>query len=191
MRRRIRRALDLLPGLLLLAAYGCGGGSSNFQTSPPPPPPPPQPDFSIGFSINSVNLQQGSTSSPVNLSVTSLNGFTGSVQVTLTGLMNGVISNPVSPFNIAAGSSTPVLFSAATTLPQETLRSLQRASVELFRTRLISLSRFKTELLRAYHAPPMQERIPYQRSTIPPVSLTTGTSPTILATSSSSWPTER
>jgi hypothetical protein len=111
---RRRRALDLLPGFLLLVSYGCGGGSSSFQTAPPPPPPPPQPDFSIGFSIDSVNLQPGSTSPAVNLSVTSLNGFTGSVQVTLTGLPTGVISNPASPFSIASGSSTPVLFSAAT-----------------------------------------------------------------------------
>jgi hypothetical protein len=47
------------------------------------------------------------------LSVNPLNGFTGTIQVTLTGLPAGVISSPVSPFSIAAGSSTPVLFSAA------------------------------------------------------------------------------
>src|SRR5271168_3667248 len=113
MRWRKRRAFYLLPSFLLLVSVGCGGGSSSFQTSPPPPPPPPQPDFSISFSMNSVNLQQGATSPAVNLSVTSLNGFTGSVQVTLTGLPLGVISNPVSPFSIAAGSSAPILFSAA------------------------------------------------------------------------------
>jgi hypothetical protein len=48
------------------------------------------------------------------LSINPLNGFTGSVQVTLTGLPAGVISNPVSPFSVSAGSSAPVLFSAAT-----------------------------------------------------------------------------
>jgi hypothetical protein len=111
---RRRRALDLLRGFLLLVSFGCGGGSSSLQTTPSPPPPPPQPDFSIGFSVNSINLQQGSTSPAVNLSVTSLNGFTGSVQVTLTGLPADVISNPVSPFSVAVGSSTPVLFPAAT-----------------------------------------------------------------------------
>jgi hypothetical protein len=47
------------------------------------------------------------------LAINPLNGFTGSVQVTLTGLPAGVISNPLSPFSIAAGSSTRVLFSAA------------------------------------------------------------------------------
>jgi hypothetical protein len=101
---------DAALALLLLTLYGCGGGSSSIQ---PPPPPPPQPDFSIGFSQNSVNLEQGATSSPVSLSVDPLNGFTGSVQVTLTGLPAGVVSNPASPFSVAAGSNTPILFSAA------------------------------------------------------------------------------
>jgi hypothetical protein len=110
MARPGRCAPDFSLALLLLAALGCGGGSSNFQ---PPPPPPPQPDFSIGFSTNSLNLQQGATSPAVMLSVNPLNGFTGTIQVTLTGLPAGVISSPVSPFSIAAGSSTPVLFSAA------------------------------------------------------------------------------
>jgi IPT/TIG domain len=61
-----------------------------------------------------VNLLQGATSSAVTLSVTSVNGFTGSVQITLTGLPVGVISNPLSPFSVAAGSSTLVFFFAAT-----------------------------------------------------------------------------
>jgi hypothetical protein len=97
-------------GLLLLAQSGCGGGSSSIQ---PPPPPPPQRDFSLGFSSNSVSVQQGETSPAVSLSVNPLNGFTGTVQVTLTGLPAGVVSNPPSPFSIAAGSSAPILFSAA------------------------------------------------------------------------------
>src|SRR5580658_10873330 len=105
------RAPALFITLLWLAFAGCGGGSSSIQ--PPPPPPPPQPDFSIGFSQNSVNLEQGATSSPVSLSVDPLNGFTGSVQVTFTGLPAGVISSPASPFSVAAGSNTPIFFSAA------------------------------------------------------------------------------
>ncbi len=111
MARPRRCAPDLLFGFFLLASSGCGGGSSSVQTLPPPPPA--QPDFSIGFSTNSLNLQQGATSSAVKLSVSPLNGFTGSVQVTLTGMPAGVISNPASPFTVAGSSSTPVLFSAA------------------------------------------------------------------------------
>jgi len=112
---RLRRgAPHLLLGLFLLASIGCGGGSSTIQQSPPPPPPPsPSPDFSIAFSANSVAVQQAGTSPPAILSIAPLNSFTGTVQVTLTGLPSGVIASPASPFSIAAGSSTPVLFSAA------------------------------------------------------------------------------
>ncbi|MGB6683695.1 MAG: IPT/TIG domain-containing protein [Candidatus Acidiferrum sp.] len=105
-----RCAPALLLGFFLLGSTGCGGGSSSIQQ---PPPPPPQPDFSIGFSQNSVNLQQDATSSAIDLSVNPLNGFTGSVQIALSSLPAGVVANPPSPFSIPAGSSTPVLFSAA------------------------------------------------------------------------------
>jgi hypothetical protein len=97
-------------GILLLASIGCGGGSSAVQN----PPPPPSPDFSIAFSQDSLNLQQGATSPAITLSVSPLNGFTGTVQVTLSGLPAGVISNPPSPFSVSASSNTPVLFSATT-----------------------------------------------------------------------------
>jgi hypothetical protein len=113
MARLRRSAPNLLVILLLLVSFGCGGGSSSVQTTSPPPPPPPQPDFSLAFSSNSVSLQQGATSPALTLSVNPLNGFTGSVQVALTGLPSGVISNPISPFSISAGSNTAVLFSAA------------------------------------------------------------------------------
>src|SRR5208282_5873344 len=95
-------------GLLLLVSIGCGGGSSAVEA----PPPPASPDFSIAFSQNSLNLQQGTTSPAVSLSVSPLNGFTGTVQVTLSGLPAGVISNPPSPFSVPASSNTPILFSA-------------------------------------------------------------------------------
>jgi hypothetical protein len=106
-----RCAPDLFVSLFLLAFIGCGGGSAGIQTAIPPPPP--RPDFSRAFSSNSVSLQQGGTSPAITLSINPLNGFTGSVQVTLTGLPAGVISSPISPFSVSAGSNTPVLFSAA------------------------------------------------------------------------------
>ena len=113
MARLSRCAPDLFVSLFLLAFIGCGGGSASIQTAIPPPPPPPQPDFSLAFSSNSVSLQQGGTSPAITLSINPLNGFTGSVQVTLAGLPAGVISSPISPFSVSAGSNTPVLFSAA------------------------------------------------------------------------------
>jgi hypothetical protein len=60
-----------------------------------------------------VTVAQGATSSAVTVSVNPENGFTGTVQVSLTGVPVGVTSNPASPFSIAAGSGTPVIFGAA------------------------------------------------------------------------------
>ncbi|HEY6945182.1 MAG TPA: IPT/TIG domain-containing protein [Candidatus Acidoferrum sp.] len=94
---------------LLIASVctGCGGGSSVIQ------PPPLAPDFSLILSANSIMVAQGGTSSAVNISVNPSNGFTGSVQITLSGVPAGVTSNPTSPFSIAAGASTPVVFGAS------------------------------------------------------------------------------
>jgi hypothetical protein len=95
--------------LLALVCAGCGTTSS----SPPPPPPPPAPDFTLNLSANSVSVVQGAASPAVNVSANPVNGFSGSVQITLTTLPSGVTSNPVSPFNVAAGASTPVIFGAS------------------------------------------------------------------------------
>ena len=62
-------------------------------------------------------MQQGGTSSALGVSVNPVNGFTGNVQVTLSALPSGVTANPASPFNVAAGSSTPVVFGAAANAP--------------------------------------------------------------------------
>lgn len=102
-------ALGSLLALLLFAAWGCGGGSAEIQ-----PPPPPPPDFSIAFGANAVTAEQGGTSGAVQLSVTPSNGFSGAVQVALTGLPSDVVSSPASPFSVTAGSPVSLLFSAAT-----------------------------------------------------------------------------
>ena len=101
--------LAILSPLALLFA-GCGSTSS----SPPPPPPPPAADFTLNLSANSVSVTQGAASPAVNVSVNPVNGFSGSVQVTLNTLPAGVTSNPTSPFSITAGASMPVIFGAAT-----------------------------------------------------------------------------
>src|SRR5437867_8300020 len=105
---RLRPSVPLLV-LAALPGFGCGGGSSTG----PPPPPPPVADFSLTLSTNMTAVAQGATSPAVNVSVDAKNGFAGSVQVALTGLPSGVTANPVSPFAVAVGTSTTVLFSAA------------------------------------------------------------------------------
>jgi len=49
----------------------------------------------------------------LNISVNGQNGFAGGVQVTLGGLPRGVLSNPASPFSVAANTSVPVVLGAA------------------------------------------------------------------------------
>jgi IPT/TIG domain-containing protein len=102
--------------LLHSACAGCGGGSGGPGGSPPPPPTPAQ-DFSISVSSNAINLQQGTTSSALTVSVKGQNGFTASVQVSLSGLPKGVQTNPPGPFSLAVNSSAPVVLGAALTAP--------------------------------------------------------------------------
>jgi len=100
-----------VPAAVLLSlawtCVGCGGASSSS------PPPPPAPDFTLSLSSNSISIAQGATSPSVNISVNAVNGFTGAVQVMLSAVPVGVTSNPQSPFSVAAGASTPVIFGAA------------------------------------------------------------------------------
>lgn len=135
MGRPNRSVPALLFLLLALGCAGCGGGSPNTQ------PPPPVPDFSLGLSTNSISVSQGGTSPALTVSVGSLNGFSGTVQVTLTGLPSGVTSNPASPLSIAAGSSTAVVFGAvATAAPGNFTIAAQGVSGSLTHTQNLALS---------------------------------------------------
>jgi DNA-binding beta-propeller fold protein YncE len=106
---RLRHGVPLAILLTLALVYaGCGSTSSA-----PPPPPPPAADFTLSLSSNSISITQGAASPAVNVSVNPVNGFSGAVQVTLNALPVDVTSNPVSPFSVAAGASTPVIFGAS------------------------------------------------------------------------------
>ncbi len=108
---RLRHCVPLAISLsLALVCASCGGGSSS---APPPPPPAPAPDFSLTLSSTSISISQGGTSSALNVSVNPINGFSGTVQVSLGTLPAGVTSNPTSPLAIAAGASVGVVFGAA------------------------------------------------------------------------------
>ena len=95
--------------LAVLASFtvGCGGGGGGGAQ-----PLPPVADFSISISPASLSVTQGATSVPVAISISSQNGFTGSVQVTLSGVPAGVTANPSGAFSVAAGQSANVLFGA-------------------------------------------------------------------------------
>lgn len=84
---------------------GCGGGGSpNFA---------PQPDFSITASPASVSAEVGATTSPVTITVTAQNGFTGSVGIMLQGVPPGVTASPSSSFSLAADTKQSVTFNVA------------------------------------------------------------------------------
>ena len=105
---RLRHGVPLAVQLSLAYMYaGCGGTSSS------PPPPPPVADFTLNLSSSSISITQGASSPAVNVTVNAVNGFSGSVQVTLNAIPAGVTSNPVSPFSVAVGASTPVIFGAS------------------------------------------------------------------------------
>jgi hypothetical protein len=72
------------------------------------------PDFSIAVAPGVVAMTQGTSSRPVSISVTGLNGFTGNVSISLAGLPAGVTAS-ASSVSVAAGSSANVTFSAAIT----------------------------------------------------------------------------
>ena len=68
------------------------------------------PDFSISVSPSSVSTQMGTTSAPVTVSVTGLNGFSGSVSVAVSGLPAGIVCSPSCPLTINANASAQVSF---------------------------------------------------------------------------------
>ncbi len=82
----------------------------------------------------------------MTISVTPKNSFSGTVQVTLSGLPAGVATNPVSPFHIAdvsanTGTSATVLFGASiTTAPGSETLTAQATSGSLSHSATILLS---------------------------------------------------
>ena len=110
---RFRRSVLILSFFAVSGgSAGCGGGSSPGPQVAPPPAPPPIPDFSLTISPSSLTLTGGTTSAPATLSVSALNGFSGNVQVTLSGLPAELPSSPVSPFSVPGGGSQAIVFGA-------------------------------------------------------------------------------
>jgi hypothetical protein len=98
---------------LLFVCAGCGGSSSssNVQSRLSP-----SADFAISLSPTSLSLSQA-TSSLITVSVAPQNGFSGSVQLTLSGLPSGLATNPADSFSVAAGASAPIVVGASVGAP--------------------------------------------------------------------------
>src|SRR5260370_25046828 len=110
----VNRILSI--GLLLItlissiSLISCGGGSLAGQ---PPPPPPPAGDFSVVVEVPGVTIQQGGAQQGQGIQATLLNGFTGTISLTLSGLPAGVTAVPAGPFSLSGPGLTQVAFQLA------------------------------------------------------------------------------
>lgn len=107
--RFMRRApLRWLCLLLALLQSGCGGIISSTTSTGTPQTP----DFTFSLNVSSLSLTAGGSAQTVMLSAMALNGFTGSIQVTVSGLPAGVTISP-STLTLTPGTPLSVSFTAA------------------------------------------------------------------------------
>lgn len=99
---------------------GCGSASKTKSATPAP-------DFTVAASPSSLALSAGGAAQAVNISATALNGFSGTIQVAITGLPAGVTATPAT-LTVVAGTPQQVSFSAASSAATAT------ASVQLVAT---------------------------------------------------------
>jgi len=102
-----RRTLFVLATFLLLS--GCGGGNtstSGTSTTTPPASSPPLPtgDFVLSAESSSLSIQQGGTFTFQTIQATPSNGFTGTIQLALSGLPTGVTATPSGLGSLTIGS---------------------------------------------------------------------------------------
>jgi hypothetical protein len=91
---------------------GCGGGVST-----PSPPPPPVADFTLSISPGHLSVTSGSSSPTISISVAGVNGFAGTVSVTLSGLPAGAMTQPTGPFTIAEGTTQSFVIDIPAAVP--------------------------------------------------------------------------
>ncbi|MFC5863825.1 beta strand repeat-containing protein [Acidicapsa dinghuensis] len=76
--------------------------------------PPPAPDFSLSASPTSLKLTAGQSGSQISVLANALNAFTGSVNVSISGLPSGVTASP-SSLTLIPGTAQSITFTAAST----------------------------------------------------------------------------
>ncbi len=86
----------------LLCSCGGGGGTNSTSSAPPPPPAP---DFALVVQNTSITLQQQGAAENEVIGINALNGFTGTVSLTLQGLPAGVTATPAGPYSYTVGGS--------------------------------------------------------------------------------------
>lgn len=88
--------------LLGFQLLGCGGSST----------PLPAADFSLAATPATLSLTPGATGQAVSLSVTAVNGFTGTVAVAIGGLPSGVTASPAT-LSLASGAAQKITLTAS------------------------------------------------------------------------------
>ena len=88
---------------------GCSGGMANKST----------PDFSLSVNLASLSLAAGGSAKPVTLTATSLNGFDGAIDLTVSGLSAGVTASPSTPI-LTPGTPQQVSLTASATATAST-----------------------------------------------------------------------
>ena len=133
-RRRRQVLLNCFAIFVLVGIAGCGAGGS--QQLPPPPP-----DFALNLSSTTTTISQGSTSSAIQVGIQPLNGFTGNVQVNLSGMPSGVTASPQSPFAVASdGSAMLTLGASMNATVGNSSVSVQASASGLTHTKTIALT---------------------------------------------------
>ena len=72
---------------LVVSLISCGGGASS---SPQPPPPPPTANFLLLPESTTVTIQQGGAPQYQSVQASPLNGFSGTISLTVSGLPAGI-----------------------------------------------------------------------------------------------------
>src|SRR6266481_6497732 len=96
-------------GNFTLMAKGTSGTLTH--SAPLPLIVTPARDFALSLSAAQVATTLGATTPSVSVSIAALNGFTGTVTLTLSGFPPGVTSQPAGPFVLADGQSQAVTLS--------------------------------------------------------------------------------
>jgi hypothetical protein len=80
---------------------------------------PPPADFTLAVSPTSLTIMAGAAGSPVSVTAATLNSFTGTVAVAITGLPAGVTGNPAT-LTLTSGVAQSTTLAAALTAPATT-----------------------------------------------------------------------
>jgi hypothetical protein len=118
-------------GLLAIGAFSFGCGGSSPAKSPP--------DFLFTLNAASLALAAGANAQPVTLSATALNGFSGIIQVTVSGLPAGVSASPAT-LSLSLGSQQQVNLAAAASASGPATVQFSAVSGALTHTALLALT---------------------------------------------------